>query len=64
MNKICPLMSYRNDNDSRLWCAKENCALWIEEQNCCAIVAEKIIKPIIHTSNTREPYYILPSSMC
>ena len=41
-----------------------NCALWIEEQDCCAIVAEKTIKPIIHTLNTGEPYYILPSSMC
>lgn len=64
MNKICPLMSYRNDNDSRLWCEKEKCAWWVKEQGCCAIITQKKIEPITYTSHTGEPYYISPSSMC
>ena len=64
MTKYCPIMSYQKRNYDKVYCMKENYALWIEEQDCCAIVAEKTIKPIIHTANTGEPYYILPSSMC
>ena len=64
MNKICPLIYYR-DNDSRMWCAKENCAWWNEEQACCSIVAEKNIKPITCTTTSGNPYgYIPTSSVC
>lgn len=59
MNKICPLISYR-DNDSIMWCAKEDCAWWNEEQDCCAIVAEKRVKPITCTTASDNPYYYIP----
>ncbi len=39
MNKICPLMSYRNDySPTSVWCYKEDCAWWNKKCKCCNMI--------------------------
>jgi hypothetical protein len=68
MINFCPIMSYRNEYNTEIYCMEHECAWWDEEKKQCYIKTMALAaagKANVETGNgTAQAYYIPPSSYC